>query len=239
MFLGFPAKQGCRSAVPIQGRGYSRQELGHGPDNPIRVGRASGNIDGSDTRQLSYAFNACGIGVSRGDSSEAGTGADAQCCHGLWRQIEDGLFCGYFTPVLGPEHACVAVKGRGDTPVHRQDETGAVGCIVKGLNRQIAGCAHEVGVKGQINVIDQEIGHVLGSIGTDPVGQRNGATGAVGPVEPDHGRERPIRRRAFCNLPTTVKSSPRTAAEPIQYFKKSLLPIPFMLMSSSKLKKSS
>ena len=79
---------------------------------------------------------------------------------------------GHLTPVLlGPEHTRVAAKGRGDTSIHRQDETRPVGCIVKCLNRQISGRAHEVGVKGQINVIDQEVGNVRWSIRTDSVGQ--------------------------------------------------------------------
>ena len=127
-----------------------------------------------------------GLGPAEGDAAPGGAGADADDFGRLGGVSLDGFHDRDVLARAAPGEAGRATKGGRDAALDHQHVTaGVIGFLGLG-HGGLTGHAQQRGVIGQVDRIDQQIGHGGGRGGGNPVQQRHGAADAAGALQPDH-----------------------------------------------------
>ncbi len=105
-----------RPPIRIQCRAHPAKQLGDGPNHPVRVSRASGNVDRRFSGDRFNALGLRGVRLARWDSAKACTGADTQNSPGVGGEAGCRLQRRNLLAVFRPQDTGIAIEGCGNPP---------------------------------------------------------------------------------------------------------------------------
>lgn len=175
-----------RAVVSIQRNGFTGQQLDNRPDDPIGVGGASGNINGTYSGMLKNTNGISRIAGNAGYAAKACTRPHANDVRGMLRHFSHNFGKSDFPVFVCIGNAAMAIEARGYSPFDHEDIVALLDRMLEHRAAAFAGKTHERLMVRKIDGIGKD--RYDGVRSGNSVKERNRATGTGAAMQPDDFR---------------------------------------------------